>query len=1043
MLEIRVLGSVEATSQQRTYALGGRRQRALLALLAVARGRALSIDELAADLWDGLPPRDPRHALQARVSRLRAAAPVDIEWRDGGYRLAPASVVTDAAHFERLCELGARSLDSDDVAQARDELHQALDLWRGRPFAELHDVVTLRAEAVRLEKLRNAALADRIDADLHFGRDSGLIPELHALVEQQPLAERHWGQLMTALYRNGSAQEALDVFARARDTFTDRLGVEPSNELSRLHMAILQERPPATLLRVPLGGTAQDVPVLMSGSASPRPAGPLTSHQPDVLEALLNEHGGVLLTGPAGIGKTHLLRALSTRFTAARKWAPRLTASPLSQQVPLGVFSGILPDKEMSPGALIDYFTRRRATTVVLVDNVDQLDEASLFVVCHLVRTAHVPAILASQDLTCAPDELHALYDSGDVIEAKVNALSPAECDEVVLHMLGSPLTPAARPKIYDLAEGNPLHLRELLEGSQSEGVLQETAFGWELRGDPVSTPRLNQLVGERVEMLDQSEVEAAALVAIAGEYPATAIDTGLRRSLARAGLVQYSAQGWLRLTEPLSADLLRQRCTRALWDDLSHEVVAVLLDDSTPERRAARRRAHTLALDLGVPIDVEATLAVAEHAIGAFDETLALRAAQAIVEQDPTHAPAHRLAGLASSGLKLPEQAIKHFETAREHATSPQQRAQVALAHARHLGLRHHDARGALAVLEAALPTVEQDTEQANHVRRDAARWSVIAGQAGGPFDELPQSTDAAAALGLITMGMSAVITGPLLDADVALARLHRVPTEFVQKVPGGAQMVELISLMALSNTGDMVASRRRLLQTIADAETSAPESLGSWEYMLGFLELLAGDVDRAYALGNAAVTHLQWRDATGLLPAARALTGAAAAVLGQQAVSGEQFAQVPPMADMDPKVVTLRAWTNAWQDHLAGHHARASTTLLEGASWLLAAQHSYFAGILAHAAARIGHDLVQAAHIIAQAQQVAGGGLLGLFQRHATAALAEDELALEQVARECDELGMSSSAIDTWRTLSRQPHAERTPQPHHRTMALWRRAH
>lgn len=102
MLDVAVLGSVKVSSRGREHPLGGTKQQGLLARLVVSRGRSLSTERLIDQLWEFAPPRNPVHALQARISRLRSSIPVDIEWLDGGYRVDPTGVRTDAARFEQL-----------------------------------------------------------------------------------------------------------------------------------------------------------------------------------------------------------------------------------------------------------------------------------------------------------------------------------------------------------------------------------------------------------------------------------------------------------------------------------------------------------------------------------------------------------------------------------------------------------------------------------------------------------------------------------------------------------------------------------------------------------------------------------------------------------------------------------------------------------------------------------------------------------------------------------------------------------------------------
>jgi hypothetical protein len=116
----------------------------------------------------------------------------------------------------------------------------ALDLWRGEPLADLGSDV-FRAENLRLEELRLAALALRIDADLACKRHKELIAELQALVSEHPLREGFREQLMLSLYLSGRQAEALAVFREGRELLVDALGIEPGPDLQRLHRAILAQ----------------------------------------------------------------------------------------------------------------------------------------------------------------------------------------------------------------------------------------------------------------------------------------------------------------------------------------------------------------------------------------------------------------------------------------------------------------------------------------------------------------------------------------------------------------------------------------------------------------------------------------------------------------------------------------------------------------------------------------------------------------------------------------------------------------------------------
>src|SRR5690606_8952844 len=120
-----------------------------------------------------------------------------------------------------------------------------------------------------------------------------------------------------------------------------------------------------------------------------------------------------------------------------------------------------------------------------------------------------------------------------------------------------------------------------------------------------------------------------------------------------------------------------------------------------------------------------------------------------------------------------------------------------------------------ALRIIEAAQAHVS-DPVDAAHLARAHMRWAAVAGMGGAPVSAPTLTADAADALSLITVGMSGVITGPLSEAERVLAQLRRVPDDIIELVPGGAALVELTEVMALSYSGDIVATQQQLRRRI-----------------------------------------------------------------------------------------------------------------------------------------------------------------------------------------------------------------------------------
>lgn len=741
-----------------------------------------------------------------------------------------------------------------------------------------------------------------------------------------------------------------------------------------------------------------------------------------LVEAAVRQRRATIVTGPAGSGKSYTLRQTQALLEAAGENAPLIVGTASGSSVPLGAFTGTkeLPAAALeSPAAVVDAFARRRSQSILLVDNVDLLDEASQYVITQLILTTRMPAILTARDFAVAPRGIHDLYDAGDLTETPLPPLSAAEAGALICDVVGGELTPRAQAEILAAGEGNPLHLREIIRGSLGDGRLLETPYGWELGGPPGQTPRLAGLVAERFSRLSTTALEAATVIALAGECPLGAISAEDRHTLARAELIEVTDCGWLRLSHPLDAQYLVSRGSSAWRHELTHRAIEVLRSSAAASRADARRQADILALEHGCEVETSSMIALAEYALGSFDARLALRAATAVLTITPDALPARRIAGLAASLLDDAETADRHFTEAQRLARTDAERTSVALAYARHLGLRHHDATAALQVVQEALGAV-RDAQSVAHLQGAHLRWAAVAGQAHGAITAPREASTHEGVMSLITAGVSGVISGPLHETTLLLPRMKEVPAELLALMPGGDSLIELTEIMSLSYSGDVLATRRRLRQAIEFSRENKPESLGIWEYALGFLEFLSADAEQAYSLGQSAISHLGWRDSTGLLPAAHALTAAGAIATGRSIEARKELENIPGPAANDPKVVMLRAWVEAWQAITERRADQGAEVLFDTAEWLMTAQHTYFAGMLAHCVARMGRRPDEAAELLRSASELAGGGLLRLFADHADAMAAGELATLEQIAADASELGLVTTAADTRLWLS-----------------------
>jgi DNA-binding SARP family transcriptional activator/class 3 adenylate cyclase len=247
-LEFRLLGPLELRDRGRALAIGGHKQRALLAMLLLHANQTVPSERLVDALWDGQPPANPRRTLQFFVHRLRkllaggdtrlTAGP--LLTRGSGYMLQVEPDQLDAARFRRQLDRAREAHGTGALLRAAEALELALELWRGPALADFAEAPFAQAEIARLEELRLAAVEEQMEIGLALGRHAALVGELETLVREHPLREQFRAQHILALYRSGRQAEALDAYQAVRRAFVEELGIEPGSGLKQLEQAILE-----------------------------------------------------------------------------------------------------------------------------------------------------------------------------------------------------------------------------------------------------------------------------------------------------------------------------------------------------------------------------------------------------------------------------------------------------------------------------------------------------------------------------------------------------------------------------------------------------------------------------------------------------------------------------------------------------------------------------------------------------------------------------------------------------------------------------------
>jgi DNA-binding SARP family transcriptional activator len=283
-------------------------------------------------------------SLHVRIARLRGflerdripgQAPEVLVRDVAGYRLAIAPEQVDACCFERLVEEAAAA----EPVAALESCDRALALWRGEPYAEFAGAEFVQEEIRRLHHLHAQVRWRRAAVLLELGRHTEAMPELERLVAEDPLREDLVGDLMLALYRSGRQLEALEAY-RALVARLRELGLRPGPGVRGIEARVLEHAPeltaPRRVDRPPFAVPEPSVQRAVSGA-------PGRERELELLRvewaAAVSGGGGVVeVRGEAGIGKTHLVRALAGEAAAAGAHVTIGAALSLTGETPLALW---------------------------------------------------------------------------------------------------------------------------------------------------------------------------------------------------------------------------------------------------------------------------------------------------------------------------------------------------------------------------------------------------------------------------------------------------------------------------------------------------------------------------------------------------------------------------------------------------------------------------------------------------------------------------------------------------------------------------------
>ncbi|MEU8542150.1 BTAD domain-containing putative transcriptional regulator [Streptomyces sp. NPDC048717] len=453
--------------------LGGARQRTVLTMLLLSSGRIVSVDSLTEAVWPAGAPTTARNQIAICIAGLRKVFKEMaslIVTSHPGYVLNPVGHRIDAIAFEEAVRQARELARSGKNSEACDRYAEALSFWRGRALDGVAGP-RVEQEAARLEEQRLDVHEEYAGLRLQLGRHRALVPELHSLVQANPLREQARAHLMLAQYRSGRRAEALAIFREGRRLLVDELGIEPGPVLQGLHDLVLSDspeltQPPADLAPPPAPHIAAQLPAA-SASFTGR------ARELGALDRMLDERLGqsplamAAISGIGGVGKTAL----------ANQWANQIAARFPDGQLFTDLRGYDEAYKPVSPAVTLDRFLRDLGVPAPQIP-ADPGDRAALYrsvlggkrvlIVLDNARSfRQVQPLLPGNGRCCVIITGRDLMDDliGDyaVLRISLNTMSAQEATALLVGVAGSEriaANPGATERLGELCDRLPLALR-------------------------------------------------------------------------------------------------------------------------------------------------------------------------------------------------------------------------------------------------------------------------------------------------------------------------------------------------------------------------------------------------------------------------------------------------------------------------------------------------------------------------------------------------------------------------------------------------------
>ncbi|MBX0327491.1 AAA family ATPase [Oscillochloris sp. ZM17-4] len=557
-LRLHLLGAFRIAPEQPAPALR-RKDRALLAYLAIT-GKAQPRRALMDLFCQGA--NAPARALAVLLSRIRtqlgAAA---LLGDDESVRIDEGLVWVDVAAFQGALggDVASRPIAQLEAAVA---LYRA-DLLDGLALSDAPEFeLWLLGQRAHMRHLQERGLMALIERHIAQGQLGAALGYARQLGQHNPLLEEAHGQLIWLYAQTGQRDAALRQYEQCRALLRSELGVEPTDALQRLHLAVMGGDLARPYHREEKG-TAPSAPLPAAGFVGR--AAELAALHAAWRRAQAGQGGVIMIAARAGGGKTRLTHELtrhipaasvsaghcyeSTRALAYQPWleileshVQRLDDATLQQIPPAAQSyvsrllpgmarrlspaagaSGVIDEPERLFTAVVDLLAHTPAgqpsPCLLLLDDLQWADEASLRLLHYVSqRIGRFPWLLIgtyrAEEAADTPALMMLLDDFARraIPRLELGPLAAADIAALAGHVCPQ-LAPDGRGRLTALLArstgGNALFVT---------AVLQDLAGAAQLPAELPVPAGVHDLVLRRLGRLPQSDRQVLETLAVAGD---------------------------------------------------------------------------------------------------------------------------------------------------------------------------------------------------------------------------------------------------------------------------------------------------------------------------------------------------------------------------------------------------------------------------------------------------------------------------------------------------------------------------------------------